>query len=883
MAMLNKLRLRLRALFFKSKMEDELQAELQFHLEREREENIARGMTPEEARYAAIRSFGGVERVKEESRDVRGIRFLEEVWQDLRYGARMLAKKSGFTLIAVIMLALGIGANTAIFSVINAVLLRSLPYPQAERLVMIWQSGGRQDEPGQMPLSPPELMDYRAGQRVFRHLAAHTMADANLSGDGEPERLRAAVVSEDWFAVLDTPPLAGRTFVAEEHRPQQNNSVVLSYGLWQRRFGGDIGALGRSVVINGRARTIAGIMPMRFRFPAEADLWLPLAFTPEQLSPGFRSRHYLNAIARCKDGITPAQAQENVRAIASRFPDEGPEGMPVRLVGLREQLVGQVKTPLYVLLAAVGFVLLIACANVGNLLLSRTSARQSEMAIRQALGAGRRRLLRQLLTESMMLSLLGALFGTLLAWWGAKAMATLMTDVIPRAEEIRLDGRVLAFTFGLAALSGLLFGLAPAWQTGRLSRGGLIESLKQGAKGLAGSGRQRTRQSLAVTQIALALVLLMGAGLLLRSFCRLTRVDPGFKADQALAADIALPFARYDSAAKQAAFYQRLVERLQDFPGTQFVGIVSDLPLSGMNADRSYTHSGIPSNEQRRRPPSADYRHCSPAYFSAIGMTLLRGRAFTEQDAPGAQPVAIVNQALARQIWPNEDAVGKQITFFSPQGLEPWRVVVGVVGDVKHHGLNMETRPEIYVPHAQAPTSTMTLVMRAPGDATAMTASVREAVRALDADLPLFNVRTLEQLHNDTLAPQRFNLWLLGAFACIALALAALGIYGVLAYSVSQRTHEIGLRLALGAQARDVLRLILRQALALTLIGLAIGWLGALALLRLMQKLLFEVSPTDPLTFVVITLLLLAVSLLACYVPARRATKVDPLVALRCE
>jgi len=806
-------------------------------------------------------------------------RWEDEMFQDLRYGVRMLLKQPGFTLVALLTLALGIGANTAIFSVVNAVLLRALPYPQSEQLVMLWQ-GGQRGEPGQMPLSPPELMDYRAEQQVFEHIAAHTMADANLSGGGEPERLPAAVVSADWFAVLKTPPLSGRAFLPEEHQPGQNNSVVLSYGLWQRRFGGDDGALGRAIMLNGRARTVVGIMPAGFRHPATAELWLPLAFTHEQLSPAFRPRHYLDAIARCKDGVTIAQAQENIRAIAARFPNSGPAGMPARLVSLREQLVGQVKAPLYVLLSAVGFVLLIACANVGNLLLARASARQAEMAVRRALGAGRGRLLRQLLTESVALAGAGGALGILLAWWGKRALATLLAEVIPLAHEIRLDARVLGFAFALSVLTGLLFGLAPAWQA---SKADLTETLKHGAKSLMGFSRQRARSALAVAQMALALVLLAGAGLLLRSFYRLTQVNPGFNPAQVLTADVALPFARYDTGTKQTAFYQQIVAHLKALPGAQSVGIVSDLPLSGMNADRSFTHDGVPPDQQQRRPPSADYRHCSPDYFEAIGIPLSRGRVFTEQDAPGAQPVAIVNEKLARRIWPNEDAVGKRIAFFSAQGTDPWMVVVGVVGDVKHRGLSVETRPEIYVPHAQAPIGTMTMVIRAAGDPAAMTAAVRGAVQALDADQPLFNVRTLERLRADSLAPQRFSLSLLGLFAVIALSLAALGIYGVISYAVSQRRREIGIRVALGAQSRDVLRLVVGQGMKLALIGTGAGLAASFALTRLMSKLLFGVGPTDPLTFVVIALLLLGVALVACWVPARRATKVDPMTALRFE
>jgi putative ABC transport system permease protein len=801
-----------------------------------------------------------------------GIR-MESLLQDLRFGARMLFKSPGFTLIAAFILSLGIGANTALFSVVNATLLRALPYPQAERLVALWQ-GGQRGELGQLSVSPPELMDYRAEQRTFEQLAAHTMADVNLSGSGEPERLRAAVVSADWFTVIGAPPLRGRIFLPEEHQPGQNNTVVLSYGLWQRLFNGDTQVLGRSVTLNGRARTVAGVMPAGFRFPAEADLWLPLAFTAEQLSPAQRPRHYLTAIARLKGGVTLAQAQEDVRAIAGRFPGR----LTAQLIGLREELIGQVKAPLYVLMAAVFFVLLIACANVGGLLLARATARQGEMAIRQSVGASRGRLLRQSLTESLLLAFIGGVFGVLLAAWSKWLLTPFVADILPRADEIRLDGYALAVALGFTLLTGLLFGLAPAWQAARPN---LIETLKLGGPGAGGFSRRHARSLLIVSEVALAVLLLAGAGLFLRSFYRLTKVNPGFETAQVLTADLALPFARYDTNAKRAAFYQELTPRLAALPGVQSAGVVSDLPLSGMNADRSYTHDGVPPDQQRLSPPNADYRHCSPQYFNAIGIPLMRGRAFTEQDASGAQPVAIVNETLARRTWPNEDAVGKRIAFFAPQGLEPWRIIVGVVGDVKHRGLNLETRSEIYVPHAQAPAGAMTLVLRAAGDPLALIPALRGAVRALDADQPLFNLRRLEQLRDDSIAPQRLQALLLGLFAAVALALAALGIYGMLAYAVGQRAHEIGVRVALGAQARDVSRLVVKQGMRLALLGAALGLLAAFALTRLLEKLLFGVSPTDPVTFSVVTLLLIGVALIACWIPARRATKVDPLTALR--
>ena len=884
------IRKRLAGLTLEPPRENAIVEELAQHLDDSYEALRAGGATPMEAQRQTLLELSGRELLARELRCVerqvnseplvlganRRTNMIADLWQDLRFGARMLMKQPSFTLIVVLTLALGIGATTGLFSVVNAVLLRSLPYPQAEQLVQIWQGGGM----GRMNMSPPELTDYRAAQQVFQALAAHSLTDANLSGSGEPERLQAATVTQDWFDVLNTPPLAGRTFLPEEHQPGQNNTVVLSYELWQRRFGGDVDVLGRTIVLNGRARTITGIMPASFRYPATAELWLPIAFSPAQLSSANRSTHYLYPIARCRDGVTLAQAQENIRAIAARFPDSGPNGMSARLVSLREELTGEVKTPLYVLFAAVGFVLLIACANVGNLLLARASARQAELALRQALGAGRARLVRQLLTESVLLAVVGGALGLLLAVWGKNALVAAMAEALPRAAEIKLDARVMIFALTVTMLSGLLFGLAPAWQAARID---FNETLKQGAQRLFSGSRQRLRGALAVAQIALALVLLIGAGLLLRSFAQLTQVNPGFNPAQVLTADLALPSTRYGDAPKQAAFYQQLTERLQTLPGVESVGLVSALPLSGRNGDRNFTHEGIPPDQQRQRPPNADYRHCSPAYFQTIGIPLKRGRAFTAQDQPGALPVAIVNETLARRLWPHEEAVGKRLALLSGHGVDPWLTIVGVVGDVKHRGLDQGVKPMIYVPHAQTPTGTMTLVLRAAGEPAALSAALREVVKTLDADLPLYHLRTLEQLRADSLTSQRFSLWLLGLFAAVALALAALGVYGVLAYAVNQRTRELGIRMALGAQANDVLGLVLRQGLRLIAWGVAIGLLAALALTRLMKALLFNVSPTDPLTFALVVLALASIALLACWIPARRATLVEPMTALRSE
>jgi predicted permease len=886
MAMLNKLRLRLRALFFKSKLEEELDDEVRFHLEREIQENIARGMSPEEARLAALRRFGGVERVKEESRDERGIRFLEEVWQDLRYGARMLRTNPGFTSIAVITLALGIGANTAIFSVVNAVLLRPLQYSDPDRLVQVWQNFPQLGA-NQVTVSAPEFLDYKGQNRVFERMAAFRPQGYILTGGSEPERIFGARVSADLFPLLGVAPALGRTFLHEEDQIGGPRAVILSHGLWQRRFGSDATLIGKSLTLDGESFTVVGVMPPGFQFPPQRqnELWANVPFDANDLNR--RGWRPLGVIARLKSGVSADQATAELKTIAGRFPASGPVPSAYA-VSLQEQVVGRVRRALLVMLGAVSFVLLIACANVANLLLSQAAARQREMAIRAAVGAGRARLIRQLFVEGLPLSLLGGGVGLLLAVWIVKLLVSVNPGNLPRANEIGIDLRTLMFTLSVSLLTGVVFGLAPAWQFSKLD---LNQALKEGGRGTSVSfSRFSMRSILLVSQVALSLTLLIGAGLMINSFARLLRVDPGFDPRGVLTMQIALPQSKYSEIQQRAFFFEQALERIRRLPGVQSAGMTSALPLTG-SPDFGFTIEG-------RTPsapgdvPQTNWRAISPDYLRTMGIPLRRGRYFSEQDHEKAAGVAIINETMARRFWPDGDPLGKRIKLGGPTRPYPWMEIVGIVGDVKHDGLDAPVTPELYMPYAQTPFSqmpaglrfpAMSLVARNGSDHDSLAAATRAEIKALDKDQPITNIRTLDQLLANSISQHRFYLLLLAFFAAIALALAAIGLYGVVSYTVKQRTQEIGVRMAFGAQAGDVLRLIIKFGMKLTLIGALIGLAGALALTRLMKTLLFDVSATDPLTFASITALLALVALLACFVPARRATKVDPLVALRNE
>ncbi|MGH9767390.1 MAG: ABC transporter permease [Blastocatellia bacterium] len=804
---------------------------------------------------------------------------MQSFWQDLRYGARMLLKNPGFTLIAVLTLALGIGANTAIFSVVNGVLLSALPYPQPEQLAMVWCDNRRQGIPDDIT-SYPNFVDWRDRNKTFQGMAGMTSSNLHLTGVGEPEEIRAATVSINFFQVIGVGPMLGRGFTAEEEQPGNNTRVILSHALWQRRFGGDPGILNRTISLSGITNTVVGIMPPGFQFPENTDMWRPLA--PSDGMRQARFGFFLPVVGRLKPGVTRAAAQADLDVIANQIEQQFPDmaGYGVNVVPVLEQTVGAIRRSLLILFVAVLFVLLIACANVANLLLARAAGRQREVAVRAALGAGRWRIVRQLLTESMLLAVLGGALGVLLAWWGLRLLVDLSPANIPRLENIRLDGRVLWFTLGLSLLTGLIFGLAPALQTTHLK---LSESLKEGGRTGAGSHRaQRIRGALIVAEVALTLALLAGAGLLVRSFWRLQQVDPGFKADNLLTLRLTLPRSRYTDGAQAVSFFEQLQERLAALPGVVAVSATTDIMLRRLATSSSFTI------ENRPQDPSElalelPFDRVLPDYFQTMGIQLLRGRAFTAQDGRDSPRVAIVNETFVKRYYPNDDPIGKRFTFGDAGPNAQWITIVGVVRDTKRQGIDQPIRIESWMPLAQRPAGSMDVALRTTGDPLALSSSVREAIWSLDRDLPIPRIQTMEQNLSVRVAQRRLNMLLLGLFALVALIMAAVGIFGVMSYAVTQRTNEIGIRMALGAQTGDVIGLVLKQGMMLVLAGVAIGLIATFALTRLMASLLFGVSATDPITFAAIAALLIVVALLACWIPAWRAAKVDPMVALRCE
>jgi predicted permease len=873
------LRDRLRALLHSDAVHGEIDEEVRFHIEMRTEENVRRGMGPEEARRDAERRFGRLTRIKELGYEVRGGGMLETLRQDLRYGARMLLKNPGFTLVAVLTLSLGIGANTAIFSVVNAVMLRPLPYAEPERLVWLW------DTQPQLPTAPaslPDFLDWKGQNHSFEQLAAFESGSMFIdTGDGMRDT-PVGLVTPETFALFRVSPILGRTFTDEETLPGRFRVAVLGHGMWRSRFGSDPNVLGRTIDVSGAPYTIIGVMPEGFSFPDRAELWRPLPIDPNKLD---RGPHYLRVIGRLKPAVTLEQAQAEMSALAARLAEQYPEkiaGHGVKLELLRDVVVGDIGPALFVLLGAVGFVLLIACANVANLLLARVGVRQKEIAVRTALGASRLRIVRQLFTESLMLSVGGGAAGLLIAVWGVNWLVSMSPGTIPRVHEIAVDPRVVCYTLLISVATSLLFGLAPALQA---SRPDLTGALKEGGRGSAGLLRNRLRSVLVISEVALSLVLLIGAGLMIRSFAKLNQVDPGFNPYQVYTMGVALLPSKYPDDGRVASFYSQLLERAAATPGVASAGAISDLPFSGADTSDSFTIEGRPA-VAKQEEPSTQYRVVTPRYFESMGIPLLAGRDFAETDTKQAPNVVVINQAFARQHFAGESPLGHRIRL-QGQERDPL-LIVGVVGDVRHIGLDERPIPEAYVPFLQDPLSetyqrSMTVVARTQSDPGVVAGSLRAALTSLDKSLPVFAFKPMTEYLRDSLARRRFNLILLTAFGGVALALAAVGIYGVISYGVTQRTHEIGIRMALGAEKGDVLRLVVRQGMILALGGVAVGLLASLALTRLMETLLYGVSVTDPLTFAVIALLLTSVALLACFVPARRAAKVDPLVALRYE
>ncbi len=863
----------------RKRAERELEEEIQTHIELETQEKIEAGLLPEDARYAARRAFGSVILAKEESRARWGFGTMEILWQDLRYGRRMLLKRPGFTLIAVLMLALGIGANTAIFSVVNAVLLRPLPFKEPERLLLLSEKNFKRGTDDGV-VGGANFTDWQRQNRVFENLAAFMSWNYNLTGDGEPQRLSASVVSAGFFQMLGVEAAQGRVLLPTDDQDGQDNVIVLSHALWQSRFGARPEIVGERVQLNGQPHTIVGVMPPGFTFPSElTEIWRPMALSPQNAQN--RTGKWLRVLGQLKAGVSLEQAQAEMETIAWRLEQQYPEsnaGWGVQLKPLHDELVRNARRGLLVLLGAVGFVLLMACANVANLLLARAAARQKELAIRTALGASRFRLLGQLLTESLLLAVAGGAVGLWLAHWGIRALIALSPANVPRLKEAGLDGQVLCYTLLLSLLTTLLCGLIPAW---RAARPDLNHTLKEEVRSASGQAGRRLRHTLVVAEVAVGIVLLAGAGLMLRSFLKLQGVDAGFNPHNLLTMQIMLPAAKYSQNQQQIAFFQQALERVRSLPGVQAADAVQDLPLRANATSFPIQIEGRPISQAAERP-MAVHRTVSEDYFRTIGIPLLKGRAFTPQDNLNVPPVIVINQTMVRRFWPTEDPLGRQLRFGEPG--DPIYTIVGVVGDIKHMGLDAEEGAVIYQPHAQkrfAWLRWMTLVVRTNTEPLQLAAAVRSRVQEVDKEQPVYEIATMDDLLARSVAQPRFALVLLGFFAGLALVLAGIGIYGVMSYAVAQRTHEIGVRIALGAQARDVLQLVVGHGMKLAMIGVGFGLLGALALTRLMKTLLFGVSPTDPTTFALIALLILGVALLACYLPARRVTRADPMIALR--
>jgi predicted permease len=820
------------------------------------------------------------------------------LFQDVRYGARMLLKNPGITFVVILALALGIGANTAIFSVVDAVLLKPLPYPESDRLVFLNETSRSMDE---ISVSYPNFTDWRNQNQSFEKIGVYNRSSYNLTGVGEAERIVTGQVSADLFSALRVNPFMGRLFTNDEDKPGATPVVVLSYPLWQRRFGGQAGILNQQLTLNSKSYTVIGIMPAGFQFPTRVEMWVPVG----QLSgdPGWQQRGNhpgLYGVARLKPGVTFAQAKaemDNIGANLEKQYQDSNAGNGVGVRPLLELFVSDIRRALWVLFAAVAFVLLIACANIANLLLARAQSRQKEMAIRSAMGAGRWRIARQLLTESVLLALIGGSLGILFARWGIALILYISPDAIPRAKEISLDWRVLVFTIGLSFVTGFLFGLVPALQAGVVD---VHETLKETGRGT--SGKHWLRSSLVIAEVATTLVLLVGAGLMIRSFYRLQQVNPGFSYDHLTSFSVSLPIKKYSNNEQQEQFYNRLLENLRGLPGVEATAAASGLPLGNNGWQTSFTVDGQPP-PPRDQTPLMEACLVTPDYFRAMNIPLRSGRYFNDHDDRSAlvgkdlskyseteREIAalnsiVIDEEFARRYWPNEDPVGKRIRLGNDTDPKtPVLTVLGVVGRVKMEGLGTDSkRVQGYFPFAQIPNGSMTVILKAAGDPNQLISAVRSQVKAVDPDQPIYSIKSMDEIRAESVAPERLNLTLLSLFAGIALVLAIVGIYGVMSYTVTQRTHEIGIRMAIGAQPRDVFRMVIRQGMLLALIGVVCGLVGAFGLTRLMASMLFGVEPTDPVTFAAIAVLLTGVALIACYVPGRRATKVDPVISLRYE
>jgi putative ABC transport system permease protein len=877
MRWLARLRRRARLVIDRRAMERDMDDEMRFHLDMEAEELARFGATAEEARRRARVRFGGVARYQDEAREASVGRWIEELRQDARYALRVLAHSRGFTAVAALTLALGVGANAAIFSVVRGVLLRPLPYAQPDRLVGI--TSVVHGNPS--AVSPPDFVDWRAETHSFSGLAAFFLSTTNLTGSGEPERLTQARVSSNFFDLLGVHPTLGRGFRAEEDEVAAPRVAVLSDGLWRRRFGADAAIIGRTIVLDDYPTTIIGVAAPQFRLPEGVDLWLTTRFGPGDVAPSARGARWIQVVGRLASGGTLESARAEMAAMAARLALVDPKhdgGVTALVLPLQEVLVGPMRAPLFIMLGAVGLVLLVACVNVASLSLGRAAARETELAVRVALGAARGRIVRQMMTESLLLSLGGGVAGTVLAFLLTRALVAFAPGELPLTGSVRTDSVVLMFSLGVTVLSGLLFGVLPAAHGARRAS---QERLRASGRGSAPGGR--VRRALVVVEVALAIALLAGAGLLLRSFERLTTVDPGFRAAGVTTFSFDLSPVRYPGAAEQAQFATQLLARIERLPRVSAAGISFGLPLSGGSFGFTFAIGGRPE-QNGPDEPRAQVRVATPDYFRAMSIPLLRGRTFTAADRAGAPPVVVISAETARRYWPNEDPLGSTIsTGWGRDGQRFGGTVVGVVGDVRQYGLAGTPTPHLYGPFAQRPLDEVTVVVRSAMPAATVLAATRDIVRDLDPQLPIYNAYPLTDLVRQSVAMRRFYALLLASFAALALVLAGIGIYGVIAYAVQQRRRELGIRVALGASRERVVGMVMRQGMTLTLIGVATGLVAAAGLTRVLRGQLFGVSATDPLTFLAVPAVLLIVAAAACIVPARRALAVDPATAVRAE
>jgi predicted permease len=875
-----------RALYYvkRDQFDSDLEEEMRLHLELKVEEKFASGMDADEARRDAQQEFGNQTLLREVSREMWAFRSVETLVQDVRLGLRALAKNFSFTFVVVLTLALGIGANTAIFSLINAVLLKPLNFRDPDRLVMLWEDASKIGFP-RNNLSPADYADWKARTHAFEDLAAVTDGGFNLTGEGDPLRVQYQRVTANFFPLLGVKPLLGRAFLPEEDTPDGNHVVILSHSLWENRYGGDRGVLGQDILLSGEKYTCIGVMPPGFRFiEPYIGLWVPAGFSSQELAQ--RHTHYLTVFGRLNPGVTQAQAEKEVQAVGQAIATEDPsliEMIGARLFSFRNEFTGDVRGPLFVLLIAVGFVLLIACANIASLLLSRAVNRGREIALRTALGATRWRIVRQLLTESALLAILGGLAGLVMARLSFAFLGQLVPPSIATESNLALDPSVLGFALGLSLLTGLICGLVPALQASRVD---LNESLKQGGRGTLSSGSRRLQGAMVVVEIALALVLLAGAGLMIQTVAHLRGQYAGMRPQNLLTLRTALSWDssayKYSAYPRRAAFYDQVLERVKSLPGVVSAGYSTSVPLEWKGGTNGLTIEGrlpVPGISY-----DANHRQVSRQYLQTLGVALREGRYFDQSDNKQSTPAVIINEAMAREYWPNERALGKR---FKVQDDDGWRTIVGIVADVRQMGLDAPVKPEMYFPYQQfteqpwfAPRD---LVIRSSAEPMSLVPAVRREIQAVDPDQPVSNIRTMEEILGEEAGPRRIGMDLLAAFAGLALLLASIGVYGVLAYSISRRTNEIGIRLALGARKANILGMVVGYGMKLALAGIAIGLMASFALTRLMKSLLFGVSATDPLTFAVITIVLAAVTLLACYIPARRAMKTDPMTALRYE